>query len=209
LFEYSTENVVIFDSFGFDQFDESIDELSDDVKSTQSTGSKVASFVDPEKDPQHYIGRYNNEPAYKTWFDKNYPNITIEEAVGLEPVNNLSEGIEEFQIEEIIPNEVIPEAEAIVSPTPIITISEDSPNVAQLVLAVAGLGILFGAVYGVKRKVDTNTKEFIRNKNKLHTSLLDGFRSKDHMKIIKTRLAKGELSIKEYNKLKRTLKQED
>ncbi len=46
---------------------------------------KLADFVDPKKGPQHYIDRYNKEKKYKSWFDKNYPNLTIEEAVGLKP----------------------------------------------------------------------------------------------------------------------------
>jgi len=41
------------------------------------------SFVDPEKDPYYYIDRYNNEAIYKEWFDENYPNYTIKEAVGI------------------------------------------------------------------------------------------------------------------------------
>ena len=45
----------------------------------------IASFVDQSKDPQHYIDRYNNEPAYKEWFDENYPQYSsIYEAVGME-----------------------------------------------------------------------------------------------------------------------------
>lgn len=40
-------------------------------------------FVDETKDPQHYIDRYNNEESYKEWFDENYPDYTIEEAVGI------------------------------------------------------------------------------------------------------------------------------
>ena len=44
----------------------------------------LASFVDPNLDPQHYVDRYNNEITYKEWFDKAYPDITIYEAVGLE-----------------------------------------------------------------------------------------------------------------------------
>jgi len=45
------------------------------------------SFVDPEKDPQSYVDRYNNEASYKEWFDKNHPDYTIEEAVGIpEPI---------------------------------------------------------------------------------------------------------------------------
>ena len=46
---------------------------------------KLADFVDPKKGTQHYIDRYNKEKKYKAWFDKNYPNLTIEEAVGLKP----------------------------------------------------------------------------------------------------------------------------
>jgi len=41
------------------------------------------SFVDPEKDPHYYIDRYNNETVYKEWFDENYSNYTIKEAVGI------------------------------------------------------------------------------------------------------------------------------
>ena len=33
----------------------------------------VASFVDLEMNPQHYLDRYNNEPSYKEWFNENYP----------------------------------------------------------------------------------------------------------------------------------------
>lgn len=45
----------------------------------------LASFVDPSQGAQHYIDRYNKETKYKEWFHRNYPNMTIEEAVGLEP----------------------------------------------------------------------------------------------------------------------------
>jgi len=43
----------------------------------------ILDFVDLDRDPQYYIDRYNNEATYKEWFDKNYPDYTIEEAVGL------------------------------------------------------------------------------------------------------------------------------
>ncbi|MDX1441516.1 MAG: fibronectin type III domain-containing protein, partial [Nitrosopumilaceae archaeon] len=33
----------------------------------------IAPFVDPSKDPQSYVDRYNNEATYKAWFDENYP----------------------------------------------------------------------------------------------------------------------------------------
>jgi len=50
---------------------------------TQELG--IASFVDPKKDPQSYVNRYNNEPTYKKWFDENFPEYSsIYEAVGLD-----------------------------------------------------------------------------------------------------------------------------
>jgi hypothetical protein len=54
---------------------------------TKSESKKlgVAQFVDPNKNPQSYVDRYNNEPTYKKWFDDNYPEYSsIYEAVGLE-----------------------------------------------------------------------------------------------------------------------------
>jgi len=41
------------------------------------------SFVDDSKDPWSYVDRYNNEASYKEWFDENYPDYTIYEAVNL------------------------------------------------------------------------------------------------------------------------------
>ena len=53
----------------------------------------VLGFVDPNKDPQYYIDRYYNEPNYEEWFDMNYPDYTIEEAVGLESKPKLPEWV--------------------------------------------------------------------------------------------------------------------
>ena len=50
----------------------------------QASEKARPNFVDETKDPQHYIYRYNNQESYKEWFDKNYPDYTIEEAVGLQ-----------------------------------------------------------------------------------------------------------------------------
>ena len=55
---------------------EIIEEVDVDVKKTMN-------FVDPKKDPHEYLKRYLKEPKYKDWFNRNYPNFTIYEAVGL------------------------------------------------------------------------------------------------------------------------------
>ena len=60
-----------------------------DISTTTDTSDTVdaltlASFVDPTKDPQSYVDRYNNEEVYKKWFDDNFANYdSIYQAVGL------------------------------------------------------------------------------------------------------------------------------
>ncbi len=54
-----------------------------------------ASFVEKTKDPQSYVDRYNNEDAYKKWFDETYPEYdSIYEAVGLEKPKGLASFVE-------------------------------------------------------------------------------------------------------------------
>jgi len=72
-------------SFAFKEITTSLDSF----KPIPFEERSVASFVDPIKDPIHYIDRYHNEPSYKEWFDENYSQYSsIYDAVGLwEPVN--------------------------------------------------------------------------------------------------------------------------
>jgi len=49
-----------------------------------SRGKKIEDFVDPDKDPHSYLRRYILEEKYKDWFERNYPDNTIYEAVGLD-----------------------------------------------------------------------------------------------------------------------------
>ena len=44
---------------------------------------KILDFVDTKKDPHYYLKRYLKEPKYKDWFNRNYPDSTIYDAVGL------------------------------------------------------------------------------------------------------------------------------
>jgi len=57
---------------------------TNNVPEPEPKESELAPFVDPNRDPQSYIDRYNNEPEYREWFDTNYPDMTIYEAVGLQ-----------------------------------------------------------------------------------------------------------------------------
>jgi|TARA_Y100000294_G_scaffold170979_1_gene183882 hypothetical protein len=46
-------------------------------------------FVDKNKDPHEYLKRYIQEPEYRDWFKRNFPNRTIYEAVGLTAMDYL------------------------------------------------------------------------------------------------------------------------
>ena len=154
-------------------------------------------FVDPHKDPYHYVERYYSEPSYKSWFDRNYPGQTIEKFVGYTD--------DTYSIvPEIIDNKIIPEAQAssIAQPTQNTTNNSD---IAQISLSIAALGILFGAVYGVKRQVDSNSKQISLNKYTIRKKILNPILGLNPKEILQTRLAKGEITLEEYDKLKTKL----
>jgi len=155
-------------------------------------------FVDSSKNPSHYIERYYSEPTYKSWFDRNYPNLTIEEAVGY------TDTMVEIKssVQEIIDNEIIPEAQASSIVNSSINNSDNS-DIAQISLAIAGLGILFGAVYGVKRQVDNNSRQISLNKDIIMKKIIHPIRGSNPKEILQTRLAKGEISLEEFEILEK------
>ncbi|HSG84429.1 MAG TPA: SHOCT domain-containing protein, partial [Nitrosopumilus sp.] len=156
-------------------------------------------FVDPNKPPSYYIERYYSEPEYKSWFDRNYPGQTIEETVGYAEVDKTKS-----TADKIVKNEIIPEAQA----SSIIEIgqNEDSDSdIAKIVLALGTLAVLFGAVYGVKRQVDSNSRQISINKETIREKIIRPIRGSTPKEIIQTRLAKGEISLEEYEQLKSKL----
>jgi len=56
---------------------------SEVVEEVDTTIRKTLDFVDTNKDPHDYLKRYLKESTYKDWFNRNYPNHTIYDAVGL------------------------------------------------------------------------------------------------------------------------------
>jgi len=170
--------------------------ITDSVQDIITT-SQIADFIDSSKDPQHYIDRYYNEPFYKSWFDRNYPKLTIEEAVG--KTDDIVE--RKSVVQEIINKEIIPEVQAssIAEPTPQLY---DNSEIAQIALAIAGLGILFGAVYGIKRQVDDNSKRISINRETIRKKIIQSIIGSNPKDILQARLAKGEITIDEYEKIK-------
>ena len=74
-----------------------------------------------------------------------------------------------------------------------------------MTLAIVGLGTLFGAVYGVKKQVDNNSRQISINKDTIRRKIIHQIRGSNPKEIIQTRLAKGEITLEEYDKLKQKL----
>ena len=68
---------------------------------SEDSAKPILPFVDPDEDPQYYIDRYNNEATYKKWFDKNFPDYTIFEAVGVEE-SDVTEEPDEIEEPEVM-----------------------------------------------------------------------------------------------------------
>ena len=159
-----------------------------------------ASFLDSDKDPLYYVERYYSEPHYKSWFDRNYPGQTIEDAVGY--VGNLYDT--RSTVRGILDTEIIPEAQA----SAMLDSSNrtnDELDAVQILLAFTALGTLFGSVYLVKRQADSNTRQILLNKNIIRKKILDPILRSNPKEIIQTRLAKGEITFEEYDRLKSKL----
>ena len=162
--------------------------------------AELADFVDTNKNPQYYLDRYYNEPSYKLWFDRNYPNLTIEEAVGYTDTTK-------SQIEplfENVENTIIPQAEAVSYVSSPVDFNNNN-DMTQVGYVLGGLAVLFGSVYVIKRKIDGNSKRISLNPNIIRRKIIASFFNSDTTGIIQTRLAKGEISIEEYENLKQKL----
>ena len=175
---------------------------------SEKKDEKHADFIDPNKDPQHYLDRYYNEPSYKDWFDRNYPDLTIEEAVGIS-TNFIIIEIIEKNIENIITEEIIPDAKAVsVVIDSLNSDSVDSREAALFGLALGGLAVLFTAVYGIKQRVDSNSENISHNRESIKKKMFGALLGKDPIDIIKNRLARGEITVEEYDHLKKALQRE-
>ena len=85
---------------------ESVEEVKpESVEEVNVSIKKILDFVDKKKDPFEYLRRYLKESKYKDWFNRNYPNHTIYEAVGLSVSDYLAMKRELFPESEIIQEE--------------------------------------------------------------------------------------------------------
>jgi len=88
---------------------------SEITKQVDVNVKKTLNFVDDKKDPHEYIRRYLVESKYKDWFNRNYPNHTIYDAVGLSMSDYLGMKRKLFPESEIINEEESNRKEKLVS----------------------------------------------------------------------------------------------
>jgi len=75
----------------YPQYDSIKQAVGLEVPKDEPTDLDLAPFVDPSKDPQSYVDRYNNEPSYKKWFDDNYSEYdSIQQAVGIKEMKGIA-----------------------------------------------------------------------------------------------------------------------
>ena len=71
----------------------------------------ILSFVDPEKDPSHYVKRYITEETYKDWFTEHFPDYTLYEGIGItqEEYRNIVEELTKPETQPVTEPEPEPE----------------------------------------------------------------------------------------------------
>ena len=89
--------------------------------------------------PEHYVERYITEPEYKAWFDRNFPDYTIYEGIGI------TESQYQKIVNDLTKSQPVSEQETT-------TTKESGGNeiVYALVAAVAVGGVI-GAVFFIKK----------------------------------------------------------
>jgi len=82
-----------------------------------------------------------------------------------------------------------------------------SRDAALFGLALGGLAVLFTAVYGIKQRVDTNSENISQNRESIKKKMFGSLFGKDPIDVVKNRLANGEITVEEYDNLKKALEQ--
>jgi hypothetical protein len=203
-FDFSSNDLEVHPTAEFNKTttDEILDDVGMPAEPLESVNNvRHASFLDSSKDPIYYVERYYSEPHYKSWFDRNYPGQSIEKTVGYS-YDHVSDA--RSTVNEILDADIVPEAQAS-SITDASKNTSENVDTAQIFLAVIALGTLFGAVYLVKRQADNNTRQILLNKNIIRKKLLNPILGSNPRDIIQTRLAKGEITFEEYDRLKSKL----
>jgi len=92
-----------------------------------------------DEEAEHYVMRYITEPEYKAWFDRNFPDYTIYEGVG----------ITQSQYQKIVNDLTKPQP---VAEQKTVTAQEESSGgLVYVLVAAVAVGGVIGAVFFIKK----------------------------------------------------------
>jgi len=92
-----------------------------------------------DEEPEHYVERYITEPEYKAWFDRNFPDYTIYEGIG----------ITESQYQKIV-NELT-KPQPIVEQKVAVQTSSGGNEIIYVLVAAVAVGGGIGAIFIIKK----------------------------------------------------------
>jgi len=92
-----------------------------------------------DEEPEHYVERYITEPEYKAWFDRNFPDYTIYEGIG----------ITQSQYQKIVNDLTKPQP---VAEQKTVTAQEESSGgLVYVLVAAVAVGGGIGAIFIIKK----------------------------------------------------------
>ena len=118
-----------------------------------------------DEEPEHYVKRYITEPNYQAWFDRNFPDYTIYEGIG----------ITEEKYQEIVNKLTKPQPAAEQETTTIQkqTIQESGGNgIVYALVAVVVIGGGIGAFFFIKKGSKTSAVQQESSSTKQTTILV-------------------------------------
>ena len=65
--------------------------------------------------------------------------------------------------------------------------------------------VLFTVVYGIKKKIETNSENISKNRESIKKKMFGALLGKDPIDVVKNRLARGKITVEEYNQLTKAL----
>ena len=113
-----------------------------------------------DEEPEHYVERYITEPDYKAWFDRNFPDYTIYEGVG----------ITQSQYQKIVNDLTKPQP---VAEQKTVTAQEESSGgLVYVLVAAVAVGGGIGAIFIIKKGSKPSTTVQRESPSRRQTTVL-------------------------------------
>ena len=92
-----------------------------------------------DEKPEHYVERYTTEPDYKAWFDRNFPDYTIYEGIG----------ITQSQYQKIVNQ--LTKSQPVAEQKVAVQTSSDGNEIIYVLVAAVAVGGGIGAIFIIKK----------------------------------------------------------